>query len=141
MKLYSFTINNNKYDVLIKNLTSKKATLDLNGVEYEIEIDLIKELLPLNLSTPDLPKFKKLEHKTVSPALQNCGPLMAQIPGKVTAIFVKEGDKVSRGDKVLNLEMMKMEVPVVSPKDGIITKIYIHIGDTAYPNKPLVLIE
>ena len=39
----------------------------------------------------------------------------AQMPGVVLRVLVSDGDKVSKGDQLLVLEAMKMEVPVASP--------------------------
>ena len=37
---------------------------------------------------------------------------MAQMGGAIATILVKQGQNVSKGDKVLELEAMKMKVPV-----------------------------
>ena len=40
-----------------------------------------------------------------------------------------EGDKVAKGDAVLIVEAMKMEIPVVAPQDGTIASIDVAVGD------------
>ena len=61
------------------------------------------------------------------------------MPGLVVNIFVKEGDAVLEGDKLLTLEAMKMENILKSPGDGIIKKI--NIGKTQTVDKNQILIE
>lgn len=50
--------------------------------------------------------------------------------GKIFKIEKKVGDKVSKGDAVLILEAMKMEIPVVAPEDGTVASINVAVGDT-----------
>ena len=63
----------------------------------------------------------------------------AQIPGLVSNIFVKEGDKVESGDKLCILEAMKMENEIISPKNGSVTSIHINSGDNV--NKGDLIME
>ena len=49
--------------------------------------------------------------------------------GKVFKIEASVGQKVSRGDAVLIVEAMKMEIPVVAPEDGTVASINVSAGD------------
>ena len=59
----------------------------------------------------------------------HAGEIHAQIPGLVSSIFVKAGDRVKTGAKLCILEAMKMENEITSPKNGMITRIHIVSGD------------
>lgn len=61
------------------------------------------------------------------------------IPGTISKIFVKEGDKVSKGQRLLILEAMKMMNDITAHTDGTIGKIYIKEGDRI--PKGLVMLE
>ena len=50
--------------------------------------------------------------------------------GKVFKLEKKVGDKVEKGDAVLILEAMKMEIPVVAPEAGTVASIDVNVGDT-----------
>lgn len=54
--------------------------------------------------------------------------LIAPFPCKVLKIHVKQGDKVAKNDPVIVVEAMKMEYAYSSPKDGIISKVNVSIG-------------
>jgi pyruvate carboxylase len=69
---------------------------------------------------------KYLLRKKYVPA--NPGHLLAVIPGVITAVFVKQGQKVHRGDSLLSLEAMKMINDVTSPRDGVIKAIHVETG-------------
>lgn len=53
----------------------------------------------------------------------------SSIPGTVSQVFVKEGDKVTQNQPLLIIEAMKMETTVVAKQDGVIDKIYVAAGD------------
>ena len=60
---------------------------------------------------------------------EHLGEVHALIPGLVSNIFVKEGDEVELGQKLIILEAMKMENEIISPIAGEIKQIHIHTGD------------
>ena len=49
--------------------------------------------------------------------------------GKVFKVEAKVGQAVKRGDAVIILEAMKMEIPVVAPQDGTVASIDVAVGD------------
>jgi 3-methylcrotonyl-CoA carboxylase alpha subunit len=51
------------------------------------------------------------------------GEIEAPMPGKVTAIEVKKGAKVAKGQRLLTLEAMKMEHALTAPFDGTIAEL------------------
>ncbi|NLP86073.1 ATP-grasp domain-containing protein [Microbacterium sp. CFH 90308] len=46
--------------------------------------------------------------------------LRAPMPGAVVAVHVADGDRVAAGDRVVTIEAMKMEHPVLAPHDGVV---------------------
>ena len=67
--------------------------------------------------------------------------LLSQIPGRVVSIMVKTGDQIKKGDSVIVLESMKMQVAVKAHKDGQIRDTKVKIGDTVSRNDVVALIE
>ncbi len=63
------------------------------------------------------------------------------MPGKLLKIDVNIGDSVSKGDRLLVVEAMKMENSIVAPRDGIIKEIKASLGDMVDGNTPLVIFE
>ena len=49
--------------------------------------------------------------------------------GKVFKIEASAGQAVKKGDAVVILEAMKMEIPVVAPQDGTVASIDVAVGD------------
>ena len=69
------------------------------------------------------------------------GSLSAPMPATVRRINVKVGDRVERGDTLLILEAMKMELPVKSQSAGVIETINCQEGELVQPGVPLIEIE
>ena len=52
------------------------------------------------------------------------------MPGLVVGITAKVGDRVAKGDPILQLEAMKMQTSVVAERAGKLTAIHVKIGDS-----------
>ena len=59
----------------------------------------------------------------------HAGEIHAQIPGLVSQIYVKKGDKVKVNQQLFILEAMKMENEIDSPVSGIVDHIHCKEGD------------
>jgi pyruvate carboxylase len=54
--------------------------------------------------------------------------IAASMPGMVIGVTVKVGDKVTRGQKLLALEAMKMETSIAADRDGEVTQLLVQSG-------------
>ncbi len=64
----------------------------------------------------------------------------AKLPGNVLSIQVGVGEVVNKGDKLLVLEAMKMETPVIASEDGTVSQILVSAGDTVRAGQSLVVL-
>src|SRR5206468_4968380 len=67
--------------------------------------------------------------------------LLSQIPGRVVSINIRAGNQINKGDSIIVLESMKMQVAVKAHKDGQIRDIKVNVGDTVSRNDVVALIE
>ncbi len=51
------------------------------------------------------------------------GSLEAAMPGRVLDVLVRPGDAVHKGDTLVLLEAMKMELRIAAPADGVVTAV------------------
>jgi acetyl-CoA carboxylase biotin carboxylase subunit len=65
-------------------------------------------------------------------------PLVAPMPATVARIQATVGQQVSRGETLLILEAMKMELPVRAPSDGRVTAIHCREGELVQPGLALI---
>jgi biotin carboxyl carrier protein len=69
------------------------------------------------------------------------GELTAPMPGQVRAVNVSEGEVVTKGQTLLVLEAMKMEIRVQAPQDGVVKKLFVKQGQTVEREQVLVEIQ
>ncbi|MEX0870683.1 MAG: urea carboxylase, partial [Aquisalimonadaceae bacterium] len=62
------------------------------------------------------------------------------VHGSLWQLAVNEGDTVSEGQQLLVLESMKMEIPVVADRDGVVGRVLCKEGAQVVPGQPLVVI-
>ncbi|MEH3120848.1 MAG: ATP-grasp domain-containing protein [Sphingomonas phyllosphaerae] len=61
-------------------------------------------------------------------ASEGDGALLAPMPGRVIAVVVAQGQRVSRGERLLVLEAMKMEQALLAPFDGVVAELKVVEG-------------
>ena len=115
MKSYTITVNGNVYDVTVEE--------NVGGAVAA----------PVRKAAPvAAPKAAPAAAPKAAPkAAASAGSInvTAGAAGKVFQIPTKVGQKVSKGDAVVIIEAMKMEIPVVAPEDGTIASIDVAVGD------------
>ncbi len=109
MKSYTITVNGNVYDVTVEE--------NVGGAVAA----------PVRKAAPVAPKAAPAAPKAASAA--GGINVTAGAAGKVFQIPTKVGQKVAKGDAVVIIEAMKMEIPVVAPEDGTIASIDVAVGD------------
>lgn len=60
--------------------------------------------------------------------------ISSQIPGRVISISIKKGDSVKKGDNVVVLESMKMQVAIKSHRDGVVKELKVKEGQSISRN-------
>ena len=63
------------------------------------------------------------------------------MPGQVRAVNVSEGDAVTKGQTLLLLEAMKMEIRVQAPRDGMVVSVKVKQGQTVEREQLLITLE
>ena len=141
MKEYKYTINGNKYEVVVGDITDNIATLTVNGEQYTVEMEKQAEpekkkpvVKAPTAAADDAPAANKA-------AVNKANAVKAPLPGVITDILVAEGDEVKAGDTVIVLEAMKMANNLAAEKDGKVTAICVKIGESVMEDDALVVIE
>ena len=101
MKNYTITVNGNVYDVTVEEGASNGAVA----------------------SAP-----------VAAPKAASAGAgsikVEAGAAGKIFKLEAEVGKAVKKGDPIIILEAMKMEIPVVAPQDGTVASIDCAVGDS-----------
>ncbi len=111
MKNYTITVNGNVYDVVVEEGAGAGAPV---------------------AAAPVAPKAAPKAAPAAAPkAAAGAGSVKVEAgaAGKIFKIEAKVGQAVKKGDAVIILEAMKMEIPVVAPEDGTVASIDVAVGD------------
>ncbi|MBQ9410792.1 MAG: biotin/lipoyl-binding protein [Bacteroidales bacterium] len=151
MKEYKFKINGKDYAVKIGETNGKNLTVNVNGADYEVELeqeiagqagnDAKPAAMTSGAAQPAAPAASVMPGP--DRASQPSGPaktIKSPLPGIIISIDVKEGQAVSRGQKVAVIEAMKMENDILAESDGTVTAIHAHKGDSVLEGADIVTI-
>ena len=61
--------------------------------------------------------------------------------GVVAAILVKDGQAVTEGERIVEIEAMKMKVPVMASMSGTVSRILVSAGDAVVAGQPLITLS
>lgn len=144
MKDFKFKINGNEYTVHVANVEGNVAEVEVNGTPYKVEMD--KELK--QTKTPKLVRPEAVpatdSHpsvaKTTSPGSATSGSIKSPLPGVVLDVYVKPGDMVKVGQRLLLLEAMKMENNIDSDKEGKVVDVKVSKGSSVLEGDVLIII-
>ena len=108
MKNYTITVNGNVYDVTVEEGAGSGA--------------------PVAAAPVAAPKAPAALAKKASAGAGGV-KVTAGAAGKVLKIEASVGQAVKKGDSVVVMEHMQMEIPMVAPQDGTIASIDVAVGD------------
>lgn len=152
MKTYNIKVNGNDYSVTIDSVDGKMATVSVNGTDFNVELEssiLVGGGKPVISSQPVAAPAQTAS--TIAAAVSSApisrptnassGGMKSPLPGAILDVFVKEGDTVTEGQRVMILEAMKMENNIEAEKAGVVTKLAVSKGSTVMEGDLLIIIE
>ena len=110
MKNYAITVNGTVYDVTVEEKGAGSAPVAAPTVAA-----------PVVAAAPAAAPAKAAGAGSIE--------VKAGAAGKVFKIEANVGQSVAKGDAVVIIEAMKMEIPVVAPEDGTVASIDVAVGD------------
>ncbi len=140
-KEYKYTINGNKYEVAIGEITENEVTVIVNGEEYKVEMEAEAEPEKVVVKRPVAQPTANTEATDSNSRINTNNAVKAPLPGVITAINVNVGDEVNVGDTLLVLEAMKMANNIEAEKAGKVTSICVKPGQSVMEDDALVVIE
>ncbi|MBE5824435.1 MAG: acetyl-CoA carboxylase biotin carboxyl carrier protein subunit [Butyrivibrio sp.] len=121
MKNYTITVNGNVYDVTVEEDAGSGAA-------------------PVAAKAPAAVKAPTAPAKKASAGAGSV-KIEAGAAGKVLRIDANVGQAVKKGDAVVTLESMKMEIPMVAPSDGTVASIDVAAGDAVEAGRVLATLN
>ena len=163
----TYLIDNNKNEIIVDLIKSKVhkynlvefhySTIENNKIINEANI-FIRKVAGQYFLSQDKKTWKKTPRQDLPSRMINInivynifrgfrpsgssnddtGELLTKMPGKIIKVFIKELEKIKKGQTLIILEAMKMENEIKAGMDGIVKKIHIKEGDILEENVLMV---
>ena len=139
---YRATVGENSVDVEILQARDGKLDLLVGGkhITAYVSSDNAKRWVTVNGQTFTLTK-PAAGAKQRGTGHDHAAELVAPMPGQVRAVNVVEGESVTKGQTLLVLEAMKMEIRIQAPREGVIKKLFVKQGQTVERDQTLIEIQ
>ena len=121
----------------------KNYTITVNGNVYDVTVEEGAGAVSAPVAKKAAPKAAPAAAPAAPAASAGAGAkkVEAGAAGKVFKIEKSVGDAVKKGDAVVIIEAMKMEIPVVAPEDGTVASIDCAVGDAVEAGKVLATLN
>lgn len=138
MKDYKFKINGQDYAASVEEQDNSTLNVTVNGKTYQVELPekahhctrpMVRPAVSAAAGAPAVAR----------PAAAAPGNVVAPLPGTITSVKVKKGQKVKKGDVLLVMEAMKMANDITAEADGTIKNVCVSQGQSV--NQGMILIE
>ena len=126
-RIFKITVNGTEYDVAVEELTDGAT-------------QIMPRYTPAAVATASAAPLAAPVAAKAAPVAAGGGAQVAQMGGVVTQILVKPGQSVAEGDKVAELEAMKMKVPVTASCSGTVSAVHVAVGDAVEGGQALLTI-
>ena len=128
-----------RFYTTISNVDSQAGLIHVNL--WPADTDCFDDSRAVSMSF-EHPRSSKGDKGMTASSNEENGSLQvrAPMPGKITRINFKEGDKVNDSDVIITMEAMKMEHAVETSTSGYISKINCKIGDIVNDDEVLALV-
>jgi biotin carboxyl carrier protein len=140
MSAYTVTVKGQSYTVDLKGRRGTALTFSINDREYTIPVDNEARSAVEDVSIIFIPKGAARAHAQRSAAAL-APEVKAPLPGIISDVKVKEGDRVAAGGTLVVIEAMKMENPIKSPAEVVVTKVHVVKGQEVSHGAMLVSVE
>jgi 3-methylcrotonyl-CoA carboxylase alpha subunit len=159
---YHYQIRGENREILLERQGERYLAV-VDGVSYEFsvlntgpgELDLLFDGHPVRLhwAADGDKKWVALDgcsyllEKPLPPARRRAGEqsgenvLRAPMPALVRAVLVEPGQAVAKGQPVMLLEAMKMEIRLAAPRAGVAAKVLAAVGETVQREQALIEFE
>jgi biotin carboxyl carrier protein len=135
---YQITIGDRAYEVVLNHARSPEVGFTVDGARYVAQVVNDGETRyvaidghVIELKKPDPRRVQRSHHHGED-------SLSASMPGQVAKLLASEGDVVERGQTLLILEAMKMEIKIAAPHAGRVLKVLVRQGQVVDRGQGLI---
>ena len=136
LKLINF--KNNLIEFIFDNTFYEIRILDSNSTDLKILLNGNPLTLKKHSRLNEI--LEKVSRRSGGGGLSSQNSISSQIPGRVISLSVNKGDSVKKGDNIVVLESMKMQIAIKSHRDGVIKELRIKEGQSISRNDVVAIL-
>jgi geranyl-CoA carboxylase alpha subunit len=140
-KSYRATTGDETVDVEVLSTQDGQLNLLVEGERVTAYVSSDKDKRWVTVNGRTFVLTKQTGTKRSNAKHEHSGALTAPMPGQVRAVNVSEGEVVVKGQTLMVLEAMKMEIKIHSPQDGTVGKLLVKQGQTVEREQVLIEIK
>ncbi|MBP2478226.1 propionyl-CoA carboxylase alpha chain [Crossiella equi] len=114
-------------DVTVVSAEPGAVVLEVDGIRRSLTVSRYGDAVFVDSPAGPV-TLRRLPRFTEPGAAHAEGSLLAPMPGTVASVAAEAGQTVTAGQELLVLEAMKMQHPVRSPADGVLTELSVAAG-------------
>jgi len=122
-----------------------ETTLLVDGKEQKVTSEIIDKKIWFKIDEQifayDIFELSQSSHTKSKSKEKSLDKIKAPMPGKITKIFVKDGQTVKKGDALVVMEAMKMEYTLKSDLDTTVEKVNVNLNDQVTLGSLLVQLQ
>ena len=132
------------FEVDIENTSARPIIAMVEGEHFEVWPENLNQL-PAGSESSTQPEASRSAQAASQKG--HTGPaggslsgktMTSPLPGTVTEVFVKEGERVEAGHVALVIEAMKMKNSIRTTRAGKISAVLVSVGETVAHKQPLI---
>ena len=137
---YIATLDGETFSIQVLRAENGRMDLLIDGkrVSAHVSSDMAKRWVTVNGQTLMLTKTSGAKRGVRH---EHAGGLIAPMPGQVRSVTVGVGDVVKKGQSLLTMEAMKMEIRIQALKDGKVKAVHVAQGQTVEREQILIEME
>jgi len=112
----------------------------IDGVTYNFVFARTRTGIEVDLEGHRLAVDRYRNHGKAGDATAAAGSVTSPINGRIIKIDVEPGQHVARGDPLLVIEAMKMEMVLPAPAAGVVGPISVRVGDQVVARQEIVVV-
>jgi biotin carboxyl carrier protein len=162
---FTYTHDGETYTVQLERLPDGTYRVNVSGRVYNVTAEAVEEgwvlsfpesvartmtyvvtdgdtrLVSVRGETYTLTRKSQRQGRRSKALSAHSGDVTAQMPGQVREVLISAGETVARGQALVILEAMKMEVRATAPADGKVKRVLVTAGDVVSRGQLLAQIE
>jgi len=129
--------NSNSVEFMLDNSYHYAKYMHVNSADMKLMVD------GNSVTVSKFAELRAIAHKSSGGSSSSAGQrfLTSSIPGRVVSVVAKLNLEVKKGDVVVVLESMKMQVAIKAHKDGVVKELKIKEGSSVSRNDVVAIIE